>query len=661
VSRAFTRLCLLLLALLSLPQPGPASGGPPEPETPSARVVRRVPLAPPEGNGIRPFAAVLDEGRDRLYVLCGLTHNLLAVDLRRRCVLGQVSLPWSHQFGYNLEERVLFDPRRDRIFITGADGSGSRTCRVVAVSASRLETVGTWEVMASRLDHAALNSARGELYVTVWRYRQREPWSIVVLDVRTVRPRRTLPLPGDIGALEVHPESGALVTIEPAPDEQAVGPRLESEADFIVVRSPDTGKETARSRRAYPFPGLLLDPRRAWALVSYVDQKEGARTAAALRLPDLKPVRASRKTGEAGQTYAERAYGQAVVDTPRDRLVAYTGWGSFQVLPLDSRGRAVPRTVRGIHGLGSSVASGPGVLAGVRPRTGEVLLLFGNGLRAFAGRTFRESWRLKLGAAVDQLFLDRETHRVLAALETDAPRLVWIEGSRIRRVRELDEDLLLNSTLIAADFRRQWLYYLSPTSNAFYVSGAPFRRSRRPAGPLPEGPNDGFYQVAFRRKPDRAYYALVGDFVKPPQETALSIWEGGRQIREASVPGSPRRLLPVTAPEELYAVYASELRSLTGRAVPLPLSRSPLRDENTPGAFSRLAWSTPVDVDEDGTAAYYADPWERVLYKIRLPGGEIAGRRRLSFPATAVLVDGAAGAVYLLDEEAGCLVNVQTF
>ena len=112
------------------------------------------------------------------------------------------------------------------------------------------------------------------------------------------------------------------------------------------------------------------------------------------------------------------------------------------------------------------------------------------------------------------------------------------------------------------------------------------------------------------------------------------------------------------ARDQLYLVYDRELRTLSGASTPLPRGAPPERPAQQQHVPPDGA--VPVDIDASGQVAYYADPFDRVLYKLRLPDGAVLASRRLEFVPTALALDEGAGVIHLVDWWGGRLVRVRT-
>jgi hypothetical protein len=292
--------------------------------------------------------------------------------------------------------------------------------------------------------------------------------------------------------------------------------------------------------------------------------------------------------------------------------------------------------------------------AAVNPETGGICAWGNNSVSVLDGSTLEERWRLPLGATIEGIRVDRPRHRVLADVETDERRLVWVEGEEVKPLRDWDGWAY---DVVALDPERELIYYTTPTIygaggylNCMNCAGAAEGRAQDLPGHL--------YLMVLGKQPGRSYRAFV-PWVSDWSNTWLGVYEGEKEIERIDLERYPKALVYAPGTDQIYLVYGTETKSLRGPAFAIPRGTPPAKADQQ----QRLPPDTavPLDVDEAGEFAYYADPSDRVLYKMRLSDGGVVDSRELSFAPTAIAVDDAAGIAHLVDWWAGDLVTVRLF
>jgi hypothetical protein len=381
--------------------------------------------------------------------------------------------------------------------------------------------------------------------------------------------------------------------------------------------------------------------------VCYDGQDLGtARRVGVLALPNLKLL-------------GERGF-RSVDDPHEPRLLA------FQDPLLDARNeRLLVQFAQGdgvgIIGLRGGVAlsrrrmDGAPRLGALDQATGQAFGLGNNSILAFDVGRFRESWRVPLGADIARIFLDHQQHRLLTLVNTDRGRLVWVDGQRVSRLQ--DWPVGGDRSVLLVDFPNRWLYY---TTSTIWGEGGYLRRARlgsQEDRAFSQAMPGHLYVMALGGNSDRSYRAFtppVGDYDK---DTWVGTYQGAKEVRRVVVGRYPKQLIFVPAQDQLYLVYDRELRTLSGSSTPLPRGTPAKRADQQVQVPPDNA--VPVDIGASGQVAYYADPFDRVLYKLRLPGGEVLASRRLDFAPSALALDDGDGAILLVDWWGGRLVTVR--
>jgi hypothetical protein len=609
----------------------------------------QVRFSPWAGNGLQPFKAVLDAARGRLFVLNNLSRNLSVVDVRRRRVAAVVPLPlyWDQ-----LSERVemAFDPRTDRVFVAAGDMTKRYGSAVIAVSASALTIARAREMEDALISHLALDPSRGLLFVSVW-HPDKRGWGIEAIDAHSLRTVTSLVTPAEVTALAVLEEAGLLLTAEPGvPASPGGGPMgvLGYGSAEIVARRMADGAEVARSAKLPHVLSILPDEGRRHVIVCYDGQEvRTARQVGVLSLPTLEVLRARGFRDPTDRNQRRLlAFGDPLLDRGDERLLVQFADGGIGVIALRG-GITLKRTK-------PAVASHLGPLD---PASGRVFALGpDNSAWALDPRRLRESWRLPLGADIARIFLERPRHRLLALISTDRGRLVWADGPRVSRLQ--DWPVGWDPSLLLVDFPRRWLYYTTPT---IWGTGGYLHRAR-PGGDedraFEQGMPGPLYVMALGEDPERSYRALVPQEGDLGKDAWIGIYQGPKEVERIEVGRYPKQLIFVAEQDQLYLVYDQELRTLSGASTPLPRGVPPKRPDDQQQVPPDRA--VPMDIDASGQVAYYADPFDRVLYKLRLPDGAVLASRRLEFAPTALALDEGAGVIHLVDWWGGRVVSVRT-
>jgi len=614
-----------------------------------AEIVRQVHLSPAAGNGLQPVKAVLDAAHGRLFVLNNLSRNLSVVDVRRRRVAAVIQLPlyWDQ-----LNERVemAFDPRSDRVFIAATDMTQAHASKVVAISASLLRIVGVREIEDARISHLAVDPSRGLLFASAW-YPTKPAWGIEALDAHSLETAVGFATRAEVTALAVLEKAGLLVTAEPgAPASPGGGPMgvLGYGSVEIVVHRMTDGAEVVRSAKLPRVLSLLPDEGRGHVIVCYDAQNlESAQQVGVLSLPNLKMLRAR---GFRDPTYRQERrlldFGGPLLDSANKRL-----------LVLFPRDGAI-----GVIGLREGITLNKGKptavahLGAIDPATGQLFALGReSSVSALDLRRLHESWGLPLGAEISQIFLDRDRRRLLTLVNTDRSRLVWVRGERLSRLQDWNAERAWSILLV--DFPRRWLYYTTPT---IWGEGGYLHRTRlggQEDRAFEQAMPGHLYVMALGEDPNRSYRAFAPPVGEWGKDTWVGVYQGPTEVSRIEVGRYPKKLIFVPTQGQLYLVYDEELRTLSGASTPLPrgVSLKPA-DQQRQVPPDR---AVPVDIDASGRVAYYADPFDRVLYKLRLADGTVVASRRLEFAPTALALDEAAGVVYLVDWWGGRLVTVR--
>lgn len=627
---------------------------------PIAEIIGRARFAPAAGNGMRPIAAALDEKHGRLFVLNDLTRSVNVVDLRRRRTSAVVPLTfhWDHLNHYVW---IGYDPVADRAIVLGNDMTQRYAAHVLVLSGSPLKVVEDRVIAGLRwLGRAvAIDPSRGEFYFAAWRYPKDRGWSVEALETRSLKTRRSLRTPSEVTALAVAPRAGLLVTAELYRGEPpGLGPigAWSDRGQLIHARRLDTGQEVAGSPHQRRMAALLfVDESRNRVIVSHGGNLSGyMSTVSQLSLPGLDAVSEGKLPQRARNTPVPTAFDDALLDSSKGRLYALTpDGGKVQIAVLDlptGAGRLVS-----VPGLSEGELSR---LAGIGAAGRYLYVIAGNALWAIDLRTFRESWRLPLGASIRQIYLDRDSGRLLAEVETDRMHLVLAGRFGTRRLVDSQHKDIFHGDLATVDFRNRWIYYTLGT-----ISGSGGYLARTSF----EGKEDRAYfqsapghlgAVALGFAPGRTYRAI---FPFNTDTTELKGWIGvydaKQELRRVEFGRLPVALTPARGPDELYMVYSTALRTLGGRSIPIPRGNPPPKPDQAVPVPPDSA--VPLDVVESADVFYYADPFDRILYKLRLKDGCVVSRRGVPFAASALAVDPARNIIYLVDWYAGEIVLVR--
>lgn len=614
-----------------------------------AKILSRLRLAPAAGNGLGPMAAALDTKRDRLYVLNNLSRNLSVVDLAQRRVIAVAPLP----FRWEPEDQhpeMLFDPRADRVFIALSDISDNPATYILAVSASTLKLKKTRRVEEPDYNtdrpHIALHATRRELYIAY-------PTSITVLDARSLKTKRQLPVSGT--ALAVDETANLLFSAEPTG---------KMEEARVVARNLRSGKMKARSAPFLNVDRILVDPSHNRVIVRHY--KGGYSETALLARRTLRKAwgvdfpLVDRQSGSLGKPEPQ-LFDTEVLDAKRER--AFVRLYSGRIGVLDLRGRSVPKAESV-----QAVFFGEETPIYVHARTGQALVLANNGLFAFDGKTMREAWRLPLGADIAQIFLDRQQHRLLADVETDVRRLEWAHGRRAQLLSASPEFRPLAEgrsnkpnprshmypyDLMAVDFQRRWLYKVhNGYLNRLSLNGK--------GGRAYLGETERFFFLVIGKSPGRFYrvhFPSNTDLAEP--RAWVGVYQGLKEIKQIQIGHIPDQVFYVPAKDQLYLVTNGKVKTLSGHTFSLPRGKMPQEAE----AEGRVPPDTavPIDADTEGQFVYYADPFDRVVYKLRLSDGKAVAARRLPFAPTTIAVDSGAKVIHLVDWWNGSLVRIRLF
>jgi len=165
------------------------------------------------------------------------------------------------------------------------------------------------------------------------------------------------------------------------------------------------------------------------------------------------------------------------------------------------------------------------------------------------------------------------------------------------------------------------------------------------------------YVMALGEDPTQSYRSFAPPVGEWGKDTWVGVYQGPTEVSRIEIGRYPKQLIFVPMQGQLYLVYDEELRTLSGASMPLPRGvklRCADQQEQVPPDRA-----VPVDIDASGQVAYYADPSDRVLYKLRVADGEVLASRRLEFAPSALALDQAASVVYLVDWWGGRLVTVR--
>jgi len=122
----------------------------------------------------------------------------------------------------------------------------------------------------------------------------------------------------------------------------------------------------------------------------------------------------------------------------------------------------------------------------------------------------------------------------------------------------------------------------------------------------------------------------------------------------------PNGILYIPARDRLFVLQGATLRSLDDSfRLQLPRGGTQANDSYLTPSLPDSA--VPVDSDAQGQYIYYADPFDRVLYKIQLSDGKKMAARRLFFSPSDLAVDSTIGIIYLVNWKGGNIYRIRLF
>lgn len=650
-----------LLWLIAVAQAG-ASGAVP------ADIVAETRLGPAAGNGTHPFAAAVDTRRNRLWVLNRVPQSLTVVDLNARRMIAEVPLaaPRVPLFDgwFNSEPRIWigYDAGADHVLV----GAGATSVRSVLISVD----AGTRKIGAVRpiLDRytyrCALNTKRGEVAVAGMGRVYRSGFGVLVMDAKTLETHADFAT-NQIEAMAASGRTGQWLTVEPSnPQPASIGMGGPYSATRVLVRD-QAGAIVARSPGEYAYPRAL-----------FVDDAGGRLYLAHRRLPcgvriitsdsnALAVLSQSTLQRERTIQYADLdpnsgrevlPWADAWLDAPRHRVVADLYSGRLGVLPLTGPSKATRVPVEG--SLFSEYR-----LAGVLKRTGQPILLIDNAVRLLNSRTLQAGAGITLGATIQDLFLDEKQHRLLAQVDRDIREFLMLENNVPRRL--FKSYLIPETHLLAVDFDRQKIYCVRGDGwgSAASLTVMNFLGAPTAGGYRAEGEFAGLIVTDTPGRSFRLLYPTFPESVHALKRFSLDLLENGREIKSVALPQSTILQRP---PQLLYAARADRVYVVAGHTMTIyagsdlaSLGTLSLTDLSVNRSQGELAGSLAVDAE--GSFAYYADPEQRQIAKLRLTDGSVVARRELTFAPTQPLVDTAADRLYVADNGGGRVVVIHLF
>jgi len=453
-----------------------------------ATVLSHLALAPVAGNGIQPVCAAYDTRRNRLYVLNNLTQNLSVVDLVRHQVadVWQVPPVWD---ALNHHVELYYDPNADRLFLVGDDIQRPSAilnplCSVLAISPMDGRVLGRCTIAMEKASFqnahhpVTFNPERGELYMAV-RGDDNSEDDIAILDTRTLRIKRRFTVPSGIRALAIGTKTEKLYTLESCPLPSSNGsPVYDNDTHRLMARSLHNGRLLARCTLTFDHPiRLILDEPRNRIILLHSANEQKNEFYSEISLLDSRTLKVRRNlilSENDPDQFAASSLGiyppaikDILFDATHNHLIAQTeALEPPELAVVNLKGNVRPRFIFLRHPLTSESK-----LAAVQSATGQILLLDNNGIFGMDIDRRHEAWRLPVGADIGQAFLDRQQHRLLADVQTDSCRLLWVQGRKPVALlaspppsdpgSPLSQSGLL--TLAGVDFLQEKIYTTSPS------------------------------------------------------------------------------------------------------------------------------------------------------------------------------------------------------
>ena len=198
----------------------------------------------------------------------------------------------------------------------------------------------------------------------------------------------------------------------------------------------------------------------------------------------------------------------------------------------------------------------------------------------------------------------------------------------------------------AVDFEHKFIYDSLPNHGGNYLSRQTFDGKKEDILGEPgmldktfvKQGTDLVYRILFPPDMDRAY-----------PKAYLALMRGAQVVKQIPIGYDPVNACYCRRTDTLYLVYLESMRTLAGKVIRLPNSH---HDDAEP---------RPIDVDPAGCYAYYADPYDHLLYKIRLEDGHVSRTRRLTMPVDGVTVAGSGRFIYLVNSDKRTIAKIARF
>jgi DNA-binding beta-propeller fold protein YncE len=633
-----------------------------------AETVAETRLGPAAGNGTHPFAAAVDTRRNRLWVLNQIPQSLSVVDLAAQKVVGYVPLSapavpefdgWGNSAPYIW---IGYDDRSDRILVGAGGGSVRGVLVSVEAGTRRIEAVRTFKDCLSY--RWAMNPKRGEVIVAGMGKAYRGGFGLLIMDAKTLKTRADFATNRQTEAMATCKQTGRLYTVEPSnPNPATCGMGGPYSSTRVFVRNPVSGAIVAQSPGDYAYPGALFVDDESNRL--YLVHRNTDLHSIGSELNTVTVISESTLNRERTIHYADQSpNGRPLVgwvttyfDAPRHRLVVDLFGGTLAILQLTGPAKATELPVEG--GKNSDYR-----LAGVLQRQGQSILLIDNAVRLLNPLTLQSSASIRLGATIQDLFLDIKRQRLLAYADSGMNEFLMLENNLFNVRLLFNSSLQPNTQLLAVDFDRESIFsvYSGGRGTGASLDVVEFHGEKTASDSEAEGELSG---LILTNTPGRSIRLLAprSESVFALPRCSLDLLTEGREVKSVALPqlsstNRPSQLLYAAQADRVYVVYGQTMAvyscsDLTALGT-ISLSALPY-DRMRSGLQGSLA------VDSAGEFAYFADMAHNQIAKLRLSDGSIVARRDLGFAPALPLVDSSAERLYLADNIDGRVVAIRLF
>ncbi len=659
-----------LITLVSHARAKPLAYGCGQPGTETAvpaEITAETRLGPAAGNGTHPFALAVDTRRNRLWVLNQVPQSLSVVDLATRSVVGVVKLaqPQVPQFeGWGNSNPYIwigYDPKADRVLL-GAAGTTVRSV-MVSIDAGKRQ-IQTVRTLNDRLAYRwAINPKRGEVAVAEMGSVYPGGFGVCTMDSITLGTRAEL-ASRQIEAMAASPQTGRLYTVEPSnPPNSPCGMGGPYSSTRVFVRNPVSGAVLSKSPGDYAYPRFLFvdDTTHRLYLVHRSDQlhmiSSELTTVTVLSQSTLKRQRTLHfKDPDPNSGRDHASWYHTCIDLPRHRLLVDFLNGALGILNLQHPEKPIRVPVEG--SMDSDYR-----LAGVITDSGQPLLLMDNAVNLLNASTLKIGPGITLGASIQDLFLDVKRHRLLAYVDRSTHEFLMLDNMLPRRL--FRSYLLPRTRLLAVDFDREAIYsvYADGWGSAASLGAIDFHGERAAGGYLAEGEISALILTESPGRSFRLLFPAYPESTRALPRHSLDLLKDGREIRSVALPQlspakPPSQLLYAPQSDRLYIVFGNTMAVYDGSdlAAMGEVSLAALSPDRPYLGIPGLLAVAP-----SGEFAYYADPINRQVVKLRLSDGRVAARRQLTFAAASPLVDDRANRLYLTDTNGGRVLAIRLF